>query len=66
LEGTDHRLSLVTVTFAAEPGAVRVTIDHEGLPDYERAELHREGWSSILEKSARLLVSLTEGIDDHD
>jgi uncharacterized protein YndB with AHSA1/START domain len=64
-EGTDSHLSLVTVNFAAEAGGVRVTVDHEGLPDSERAESHRRGWRSILEKSARLLVSLTEGIDDH-
>lgn len=30
-------------------------VEHEGLPDIERADRHKNGWSSILEKLSQLL-----------
>ncbi len=53
--GTDQRLSLVTVRFTPVDGGVRVDLEHEGLPDTERADRHKNGWSSILEKLSQLL-----------
>jgi uncharacterized protein YndB with AHSA1/START domain len=47
---TDHRLSLVEVTFTPTPAGVRVRVEHEGLPDAERAGRHERGWGSILVK----------------
>lgn len=52
--GVDHRLSLVTVDFTPMGQSVRVDLEHEGIPDAERAERHRGGWTSILEKLSRL------------
>jgi uncharacterized protein YndB with AHSA1/START domain len=52
--GTDHRLSLVSLMFIPVEGGVRIELEHEGLPDAERAERHRRGWGSILEKLERL------------
>lgn len=48
--GTEWRLSLVTVAFTPVDGGVRVDLEHEGLPDADRAERHRRGWGSILDK----------------
>jgi uncharacterized protein YndB with AHSA1/START domain len=48
--GTDHRLSLVTVIFTPVPDGVRVDLEHEGIPDLERATRHQGGWASILRK----------------
>ncbi len=52
--GTDHRLSLVTVVFTPVEGGVRVELEHEGIPDAERARQHECGWTSILRKLASL------------
>ncbi len=52
--GTDHRLSLVTVVFTPADGGVRLDLEHEGLPDDERAGRHQLGWTSILDKLAAL------------
>ena len=57
--GTDHRLSLVTVVFTPVEGGVRVELEHEGIPDVERARQHERGWTSILRKLASL-DSLTQ------
>lgn len=48
--GTDYRLSLVTVLFTRVGEGVRVDLEHEGIPDAERARRHESGWASILEK----------------
>jgi uncharacterized protein YndB with AHSA1/START domain len=53
-DGTDQRLSLVTVAFTPVDGGVRVDLDHEGIPDAERAGKHQGGWASILRKLASL------------
>jgi uncharacterized protein YndB with AHSA1/START domain len=53
-EGSDWRLSLVTVTFVPVPDGVRVELVHEGLPAGTRVDLHRNGWGSILNKLAGL------------
>ena len=52
--GTDWRLSLVTVAFTAIPDGVRVDLQHEGLPDDDRAGRHERGWGTILAKLAKL------------
>lgn len=52
--GTDHRLSLVTVAFTPVEGGVRVDLEHEGIPDQERAGRHERGWATILDKLANL------------
>jgi uncharacterized protein YndB with AHSA1/START domain len=54
--GTDHRLSLVTVAFTPVDGGVRIDLEHEGIPDTERAGRHERGWASILDKLANLSV----------
>jgi uncharacterized protein YndB with AHSA1/START domain len=50
--GTDHRLSLVTLVFTPSSGGVRIDLEHEGIPDAERALRHERGWGSILGKLA--------------
>ena len=50
--GTDHRLSLVTVVFTPCDGGVRIDLEHEGIPDAERALRHERGWDSILRRLA--------------
>jgi uncharacterized protein YndB with AHSA1/START domain len=52
--GTDHRLSLVTVVFTPVGAGVRIDLEHEGIPDAERASQHEGGWASILRKLATL------------
>ena len=52
--GTDHRLSLVTIHFTPVDGGVRIDLEHEGIPDAERAKRHEGGWASILRKLATL------------
>jgi uncharacterized protein YndB with AHSA1/START domain len=52
--GTDGMLSLVTVTFTPVEGGVRVDLEHEGIPDAEKARRHDGGWDSILAKLADL------------
>src|SRR5579863_2549147 len=54
---TEQRLSLVEVTFTPTASGVRVRIDHEGLPDAERAGQHQGGWASILAKLAHLSLT---------
>jgi len=54
--GTDHRLSLVEITFTPTAAGVRVRIDHEGIPDAERAGRHEGGWVTILAKLANLFA----------
>jgi uncharacterized protein YndB with AHSA1/START domain len=51
---TDHRLSLVTIVFTPTDGGVRIDLEHEGIPDAERASRHEGGWASILCKLATL------------
>jgi uncharacterized protein YndB with AHSA1/START domain len=58
--GTDHRLSLVEVTFTPTAAGVRVRVEHEGLPDAERAGRHQRGWGTILAKLSRLFSA--EGV----
>jgi uncharacterized protein YndB with AHSA1/START domain len=53
--GTDQLLSLVTVLFIPVDGGVRIDLEHEGLPDAERAARHAGGWRSILDQLAQLL-----------
>jgi uncharacterized protein YndB with AHSA1/START domain len=50
--GTDYRLSLVTVVFTPVGDGVRIDLEHEGIPDAERAAQHESGWASILRKLA--------------
>jgi len=54
--GTDHRLSLVTIRFTPVDGGVRIDLEHEGIPDAERAKRHEGGWASILRKLAALYL----------
>lgn len=51
--GTDWRLSLVTVVFIPIPAGVRVELQHEGLPNADRAARHEYGWETILAKLAQ-------------
>lgn len=46
---TEGRDSLVTVEFIPEGQGTRITLVHEKLPDAEKVQAHREGWTSILE-----------------
>lgn len=55
-EGTDHHLSLVTVTFTPTAAGVRVHVEHEGLPDAERAGRHEYGWGTIVAKLAQQIA----------
>ena len=59
--GTDHRLSVVEVTFTPTAAGVLVRLDHEGLPDAERAERHQRGWGSILGKLSGVFSTEHEG-----
>jgi uncharacterized protein YndB with AHSA1/START domain len=52
--GTDYRLSLVTIVFTPVGAGVRIDLEHEGIPDAERASRHEGGWASILRKLATL------------
>jgi uncharacterized protein YndB with AHSA1/START domain len=52
--GTDHHLSLVTLSFTPTAGGVRIDLEHDGLPDAERAGRHKGGWASILRKLSEL------------
>ncbi len=51
--GTDGMLSLVTVDFTPVDGGVRVDLEHEGIPDAEKAGRHTNGWHTILGKLAQ-------------
>ena len=48
--GTDWRLSLVTVSILPTATGSRVELLHEGIPDADRADKHRDGWRTILRK----------------
>jgi uncharacterized protein YndB with AHSA1/START domain len=50
--GTEHQLSLVTVTFTPVAGGVRVDLVHEGLPGDQVAAGHERGWASIFARLA--------------
>jgi uncharacterized protein YndB with AHSA1/START domain len=54
--GTDHRLSLVEITFTPTAAGVKVRVEHEGIPDAERAGRHQRGWETILIKLAHLFA----------
>ena len=54
--GTEHQLSLVTVTFTPVAGGVRVDLLHEGLPGDRGAAAHERGWASIFAKLADVLA----------
>jgi uncharacterized protein YndB with AHSA1/START domain len=62
--GTDWRLSLVSLSFIPVEGGVRLELEHEGLPDADRLERHRRGWTTILEKLARLAEAAGTGKDE--
>ena len=47
--------SVVTVDFEDLGKTTRLTLTHEGLPDQEDADDHNEGWTSMVEKFARLM-----------
>jgi uncharacterized protein YndB with AHSA1/START domain len=47
--------SLVTIDFEDLGTATRLTLVHEGLPDQEDADDHNKGWTSMIEKFARLI-----------
>jgi uncharacterized protein YndB with AHSA1/START domain len=47
--------SVVTVDFEDLGKTTRLTLVHEGLPDQEDADDHTKGWTSMIEKFARLM-----------
>ncbi len=47
--------SVVTIDLEDLGRTTRLTLVHEGLPDQEDAEQHTHGWSSTLDKFARLM-----------
>ena len=47
--------SVVTVNFEDLGQTTRLTLVHEGLPDQEDADDHTKGWTSMIEKFARLM-----------
>jgi uncharacterized protein YndB with AHSA1/START domain len=47
--------SVVTVDFEDLGKSTRLTLVHEGLPDQEDADDHTKGWTSMVEKFARLM-----------
>ncbi len=47
--------SVVTVEFEDLGKTTRLTLTHEGLPDAEDVADHNRGWTSALEKFARLI-----------
>ena len=47
--------SVVTVDFEDLGKTTRLTLVHEGLPDQEDASDHNKGWTSMIEKFARLM-----------
>lgn len=47
--------SVVTVEFEDLGGTTRLTLTHEGIPDQEDAADHNRGWTSAIEKFARLI-----------
>ena len=55
--GTDMMLSLVSVTFTAVGDGVRVDLEHEGIPNAEKARQHETGWATILVKLSQVEFS---------
>lgn len=49
---TQFRESVVTITFEPDGDGTALTLVHEGLPDADTVEKHKDGWSSIVEKLA--------------
>jgi uncharacterized protein YndB with AHSA1/START domain len=47
--------SMVTVDFEDLGQTTRLTLVHEGLPDQEDTDDHNKGWTSMIEKFARLM-----------
>ncbi len=47
----------VTITLAEVDGGTEVKLVHELIPSEEEAENHRNGWTSILERLAGVVVS---------
>ena len=45
----------MTVDFEDLGKTTRLTLVHEGLPDQEDASDHNKGWTSMIEKFARLM-----------
>jgi uncharacterized protein YndB with AHSA1/START domain len=48
--------SVVTVEFEDLGKTTRLTLTHEGLPDREDTPDHKRGWTSALDKFARLMA----------
>ena len=55
-EDTPALSTLVTVEFEDLGRTTRLTLTHEGFTDQEDAADHNEGWTSMLEKFARLMA----------
>ncbi|MEI9959833.1 MAG: SRPBCC family protein [Limisphaerales bacterium] len=54
-EDTPALSTLVTVEFEDLGKTTRLTLTHEGFSEQEDAADHNEGWTSLLEKFARLM-----------
>lgn len=54
-EPPDGVISLVTFDLAPDGDGTMLTLTHEGLPNAERADSHRQGWTETFEKLAGLL-----------
>lgn len=54
-EGTRGKESVVTIELVARGGKTELTLTHEGLPDQEMAESHKNGWSEFLTSLTRRL-----------
>jgi uncharacterized protein YndB with AHSA1/START domain len=51
---TDHRDSVVTVTFEPQAGGSTMVVIHQvGLPDEQSCAGHTEGWSDVLAELER-------------
>ena len=51
--------SVVTVEFEDLGKATRLTLTHEGIPDQEDAADHNRGWTSAIEKFAKMIEQNT-------
>lgn len=54
-EGTRGKESVVTIELVAHGGKTELTLTHEGLPNQEMAESHKNGWSEFLTSLTRRL-----------
>lgn len=52
--GTPEHESLVTVLLKTVNGGTELTLIHQGFPDDETRDSHRDGWSGALDKLQRL------------